>query len=161
MRLLLIFGLILSTSFSFAQNFDECNDVELENEQDYRDTEDLVLKCANYLFEHEPNEVSEANKNASLFIIKWATGAPYSFQIWVWGTKLADKEPALLIVYMAILVKAGLEHDLFEGKEANVKAAELMYEYLKNDNFEIKRKGYIKKFIKAGDKGELAQFINA
>ncbi len=161
MRVLLMIGFLIGTFGCFAQDFEECNDIELEKEQDYRDTEDLVLECANYLYNHEPNEISTANKNATLFLISWATGAPYSFQVWVWGTKLAEKEPALLIIYMAVLVKVGLQHDLFEGREANIKAAEMMYDYVKNEPFEMKRKGYLKKFIKAGDKGELAEFINA
>ena len=159
MKRLLILPLLFIGMTIHAQDFKELEDIALEEEQDYYDSEENVLECANYLIEHEPNDASGANIRASMFILRWITGAPYSFVLWSWGPKLSDKEPALLIVYMAILVKVGIENELFEGDEANLKCADIMYIYLKNENFEIKRKGYIKKFIKAGDKGGLGHFI--
>lgn len=151
---LIFFGFVLN-----AQHFSSYNKLDLETEEDFVEHQDKALKCANYLLEYSPEEKSLNIENAGLFLLNWMVGAPYSFELWAWGGDIAKKQNELIITYFACLVKAGLEHDLFEGIDAQLKAAEIMYDYLKNPDIEVKRKGAVKKFIKAGDEGDLKSFI--
>lgn len=160
MKHLLILSFFFLGLNTNAQHFSSYNKLDLETEEDYLEHQDKALTCADYLLDHSPEEKSLNIEHAGLFLLNWMVGSPYSFELWEWGGTLAKKQSELIITYFACILKAGLEHDLFEGIDAQLKAAEIMYDYLKNPKFDVKRKGPVKKFIKAGDEGNLKEFIS-
>lgn len=152
--------LLFLAGTAISQDFSKYNkEIELEDEQDYYDSEPEALECAEYIMSNPPSLENSKIRQASKFMIDWMSGSPYSFELWSWGVSLAKKETALLGNYMASLLIVGLKDELFESEEAQLGAAKLMYDYVKNPKYIAKPKGPIKKFIKACDKGEMKSFV--
>lgn len=157
-RVLFIIFLFGSLS-GYSQNFEKYNRIDFKNDSDYVKHQDKVLECADYILSHDSDEKDYKLAQASKFVLIWMIGAPYTFELWTWGSKLGKKQIRIFSAYCAALVKVGLEQEKFEGIEAQYAVALIIYDYLTDYKLLIKRKGYVKKFIKAGESKELKSFI--
>lgn len=146
---------------SVAQKFEECEDIKLKTEEDFIKTEPLVLECANYVLDCKMVDPGESRKNAVAFVVRWAVGAPYTFVIEEWVYKLMKKEDGFIFVHLAAIVKFKLENKDISEEDLQYGTAVLIYEYIKNPKFLVEKKGYIKKFVAAGDAGTLKTLINS
>ena len=94
-----------------------------------------------------------------MFTLRWLTGSPYvTLEIGPIATKLAKKNPDLLINYMGGWALAALENPELSTEGGNLAGVRTVYEYVKAGNA-VKLDGTLKKLIKAGDAGELEAWI--
>ena len=160
MKKILFLGLTCMISLvANAQKFADYEDIKLKEEEDYIATEDKALECSNYIFTCKLEDPSASRMNAVKFVLRWMIGAPYTFVLQPWGSNLSKKNDEFFALYLAALVKFTLENK--EASEDGVQegAAQLVYKYIKDPQFRVEQKGYVKKFVAAGDAGTLSDFI--
>ena len=152
--------LAISLVFLIAQKFEDFEDIKLKTEEDYVNSEPQVLEACDYILDSRIGDQSASRLNAMIFMIRWSTGAPYDFVIAEWGMNLLKKESDFLVIQLASLVKFKLENKDADEADVQLGAATLVYKYIKNPKSFVKIKGYIKKFVAAGDAGTLQSFIS-
>lgn len=156
----LLLMLLLLTFVSNAQKFDDYEDIKLKSDDDFYATEDKVIECSSYILTCKLEDPSQSRKNAVNFLLRWAMSAPYDFVIEGWAASMMKKNSEFLTLQLAALVKFQLENKEASAGEIQLGAATLVYNYIKDPQFRIEQKGYIKKFVAAGDAGTLAEFIS-
>lgn len=160
MKRIFISAILMIIPFlSMAQKFEECEDIKLKKKEDFYATEELVIECSDYILANRIDDISQSRQRAVDFLIRWATGAPYDFVIQDWVSKLIDKDNRLLVIQLAALVKFKIENKEATEDEVQYGSAVLVYEYIKNPELGVEQKGYIKKFVAAGDAGTLKDLI--
>ncbi len=153
--------LLLSNTYSQAQDFSSLEQIKLETEADYKTNEPTALKCAKHLLESpiKGSLVEQLNSAyASKWLMDWMEGTPdYTFAIESFITKLASgSNNDLVMVYLA----AQVEHAL-EGSKENVQlyAAQKLVTFCKDSSKNVKKTGAVKKFLKKADQGDLESYI--
>ncbi|MBK7130061.1 MAG: hypothetical protein IPM74_17305 [Crocinitomicaceae bacterium] len=158
-KYLLILLIVITGSLAYAQKFEECEDIKLDDEEDFVASEPKVIECVDYIFACKLDDPGKSRENAVVFMFRWAIEAPYDLMIFSWGTKLAKKHPQFIILQLAALVKSKLNNKEADEDVVQLEAATMVYKYIKDPQFRVEVKGPIKKFVAAGDKGILAEFI--
>lgn len=151
--------LALTSSLTYAQKFEECEDIKLDDEEDFIASEELVIECVDYIFACKLDDPGKSRENAVVFMFRWAIEAPYDFMILSWGSKLAKKHSQFIILQLSAVVKSRLNNKEAEEDVVQLEAATMVYNYIKDPQFRVQVKGPIKKFVAAGDQGTLAEFI--
>lgn len=149
----------ISPVLLIAQKFEDFEDIKLKTEEDYVNSESQVMEACDYVLDSRIGDQSASRINAMVFVLRWSTGAPYNFVIAEWGVNLMKKESDFLLIQLASLVKYKLENKEAEEAQVQLGAATLVYNYIKNPKSFVKIKGYVKKFVAAGDAGTLQSFI--
>jgi hypothetical protein len=157
------YALILTALFvaltAQAQKFEEYKDIKLREKEDFYVTEEKVIECASYILTCKMEDPSQSRQNAVDFMLRWATKAPYDFIIQEWVYSLMKQNNGYLVVQMAALIKFQLANKEASADDIQTGAAMLVYNYIKDPQFRVEQKGYVKKFVAAGDAGTLAAFI--
>ncbi|MEM6349002.1 MAG: hypothetical protein AAF927_34265 [Bacteroidota bacterium] len=161
MKKIILFSTLIFVSLSTisAQDFTAMANIKLDKEEDYRNSEEELKQCIKYLNEVglDGNEISR--QYAKMFAMRWLIGSPYvTLEIGPIATKLAKKNPDLLINYMGGWTLAALENPETTAEEGNLAGVRTVYEYVKAGNA-VKLDGTLKKLMKAGDAGELEAWI--
>lgn len=149
-------GITLLTN---AQKFDDYDKIKLKVKDDFYATEDKAIECCDYIFTCKLDDPGKSRENAVNFMLRWAMEAPYDFIIQPWGTSLAKKHPQFIIMQLASLVKFQLQNKEASEDDVQIGAATLVYNYIKDPQFRVEQKGYVKKFVKAGDTGTLSDLV--
>ncbi|MEY8847505.1 hypothetical protein AB9K26_01715 [Psychroserpens sp. XS_ASV72] len=148
----LILAITFLFQFSFCQNFEKLSKYEFKYVESYRTEKDVVLKCANYLFEN-PSDYEPFNRlTAVQYIMKWMEGTPdYYFEIGEREMDLTKGNSDLFGLYLAAMSKAIIEHkgekDL-TADEIYTKAETILVNYCSDSNNNMKPTRAIKKIIR-------------
>jgi len=156
---LLTFIALAFLNFVNAQNFEEYLEIKFDSKADYLEHEDKAIECADYIFSIKLEDPGKKKKQAGTFLLIWMIGAPYTFEIWSWSTSLSKKNNGFFMLYMAAITKAKLANKEITENEVQIKAAQLIYDYIKNPEMRVQQKGYIKKFTAAGNSGNLYKMV--
>lgn len=133
--------------------------IELETEEDYRNSEKELKQCLTYLTTSSLDDNQINRKYANQFTLRWLTGSTYmSLELKAIVVKLSKKNPDMMMIYMAGWALAALENPDLKSEEGNLAGIQQVYEYAKGD-YGIKLDKTLKTLIKAGDAGTLAEWI--
>ena len=151
---MLICLLFVSASL-LAQNVDIPSDLKLENAEDYKKTEHLVLNSTEWLLKTPISKNPSKRKEINAFLMKWMSGNPtFSIEL-VSGIVPLDCADCLMS-FMSGWTKYSLENDYSKDKvECAVAGAENAIEFYKKNKSELGKNSDMEKLMKQQKKGKL------
>jgi len=157
---MLICLLFLSTSL-LAQEVEIPNDLKLENAEEYKKTEQLVLNSTDWLLKTPISENPNKRKEINAFLMKWMSGSPTVSIELVSGIVPLDC-PDCLMSFMSGWTKYSLENDYSKNKVecAGAGAENTIEFYLKNKSA-LGKNSDMEKLIKQQKKGKLKKYIES
>ena len=156
----LIFLLFVSTSL-LAQEVEIPNDIKLENAEDYKKTEQLVLDCSEWLLKTPIAENPGKRKEVNAFLMKWMSGSPTVSIELVSGIVPLDCANCLMS-FMSGWTKHSLENDYSKDKiECAVAGAENAIEFYKKNKSVLGKNSDMEKLMKQQKKGKLKKYIES
>lgn len=160
MKKVILFSAFIFGSISIqAQDFEEYCEIKMKKEADFIEHEGKALEAADFILTCKLEDPGKMKEHATVFLLTWAIGAPYSFEIWSWAYPLFKKYEGMLMVHMSALVKAKLANKEADEQTVQEIAAKIVYDYVINPAFNIVPKGDMKKFVAAGDAGNLNSMV--
>ena len=157
---MLICLLFVSTSL-FSQEVEIPSDLKLENAQDYKETEQLVLNSTQWLLKTPISENPKKRKEINAFLMKWISGSPSVSIELVSGIIPLDCADCLMS-FMSGWTKYSLENDYSKDKvECGVAGAENAIEFYKKNKSELGKNSDMEKLIKQQKKGKLQKYIKS
>lgn len=157
---ILICLLFVSTGL-LAQEVEIPNDLKLENSEDYKKTEQLVLNSSEWLLKTPISENPSKRKEVNAFLMKWMTGSPTVSIELVSGIVPLDC-PDCLMSFMSGWTKHSLENDYSKNKvECAVAGAENAIEFYINNKSKLGKNSDMEKLIKQQKKGKLKKFVKS
>ena len=116
--LLLFFYTIIN---SYAQEFPNIKHIKLNKKSHFKNTEPVVLKLVDYLFETPIDPKNYARREAGEFLIKWMNGtSDYVFVLDDKETVYFNTDADLMLMYMTSLTKFMLENKSEKDQKAIV-----------------------------------------
>ena len=157
---MLICLLFVSASL-LAQNVDIPSDLKLENAEDYKKTEHLVLNSTEWLLKTPISENPSKRKEINAFLMKWMSGSPTVSIELVSGIVPLDCADCLMS-FMSGWTKYSLENDYSKNKvECAVAGAENAIEFYKKNKSELGKNSDMEKLMKQQKKGKLKKYIKS
>ncbi len=153
---------LVSTNSLIAQDFQVPTDVNFQTDQDFKNAEVDVVKAVNWLENTPVNMETDKRKDVNSFLMKWMTGTPnVSIELAQFQTDLTDKNPDLLMIYMAGWSKYAIENpsessNKLECNLAGVKS--VLKIYSNNVGKGVSKNKKIEKMLKMNDE-ELKAFV--
>ena len=157
---MLICLLFVSASL-LAQNVDIPSDLKLENAEDYKKTEHLVLNSTEWLLKTPISKNPSKRKEINAFLMKWMSGSPTVSIELVSGIVPLDCADCLMS-FMSGWTKYSLENDYSKDKvECAVAGAENAIEFYKKNKSELGKNSDMEKLMKQQKKGKLKKYIKS
>ena len=157
---MLICLLFVSTSL-LAQDVEIPSDLKLENAEDYKETEQLVLNSTEWLWKTPISENQNKRKEINAFLMKWMSGSPTVSIELVSGIVPLDCADCLMS-FMSGWTKYSLENDYSKDKvECAVAGAENAIEFYKKNKSELGKNSDMEKLMKQQKKGKLKKYIKS
>jgi len=157
---MLICLLFVSTSL-LAQDVEIPSDLKLENAEDYKETEQLVLNSTEWLWKTPISENPNKRKEINAFLMKWMSGSPTVSIELVSGIVPLDCADCLMS-FMSGWTKYSLENDYSKDKvECAVAGAENAIEFYKKNKSELGKNSDMEKLMKQQKKGKLKKYIKS
>jgi len=157
---MLICLLFVSTSL-LAQEVEIPNDLKLENAEDYKKTEQLVLNSTEWLLKTPISENQSKRKEINAFLMKWMSGSPTVSIELVSGIVPLDCADCLMS-FMSGWIKYSLENNYSKDKvECAVAGAENAVEFYKKNKSELGKNSDMEKLMKQQKKGKLKKYIKS
>ncbi len=157
---MLICLLFVSTNL-LAQNVGIPSDLKLENAEDYKKTEQLVLNSTEWLLKTPLSENPNKRKDINAFLMKWMSGSPTVSIELVSGIVPLDCADCLMS-FMSGWTKYSLENDYSKDKvECAVAGAENSIEFYKKNKSELGKNSDMEKLMKQQKKGKLKKYIKS
>jgi hypothetical protein len=154
----LILLLFVSTNL-MAQEVEISNDLKLENAEDYKKTEQLVLNCTDWIMKTPISESPEKRKSINAFLMKWMSGSPSVSIELVSGIVPLDCGDCLMS-FMSGWTKYSLENNYSKNKiECAVAGAKNAIEFYEKNKSELGKNSDMEKLIKQKKKGKLKKYI--
>jgi len=156
----LIFSLFVSTSL-LAQEVEIPNDLKLENKEDYKKTEQLVLSSTEWLLKTPISESPAKRKKINAFLMKWMSGSPTVSIELVSGIVPLECADCLM-TFMSGWTKYSLENDYSKNKvDCAFAGAENAIEFYEKNKSELGKNSDMEKLIKRKKKGKLKKYITS
>lgn len=157
---MLICLLFVSTSL-LAQDVEIPSELKLENAENYKETEQLVLNSTEWLLKTPISENPNKRKEINAFLMKWMTGSPTVSIELVSGIVPLDCADCLMS-FMSGWTKYSLENDYSKDKvECAVAGAENAIEFYKKNKSELGKNSDMEKLMKQQKKGKLKKYIKS
>jgi len=157
---MLICLLFVGTSL-LAQEVEIPIDLKLENAEDYKKTEQLVLNSTEWLLKTPISENASKRKEISAFLMKWMSGSPTVSIALVSGIVPLDCADCLMS-FMSGWTKYSLENDYSKNKvECAVAGAENAIEFYTKNKMVLGKNSDMEKLIKQQKKGKLEKYIES
>ncbi|MFY7669760.1 hypothetical protein ACOSP6_01595 [Tenacibaculum sp. MEBiC06402] len=156
----LIFLLLVNANL-LAQQVDIPHDLKLETPEDYKKTEQLVLKSTEWLLKTPIGDNPNKRKEINTFLMKWMSGSPTVTIELVAGIVPLDCADCLMS-FLSGWTKFSLQNNYSKDKIKCAQAgAENLIEFYKKNKVELGKKSEIKKLIKQQKKGKLKKYIES
>ena len=157
---MLICLLFVSTSL-LAQEVEIPNDLKLENAEDYKKTEQLVLNATEWLLKTPISKNPGKRKDINAFLMQWMTGSPTVTIEIVSGIVPLDCADCLML-FMSGWTAYSLKNDYSKNKvECAVAGAENAIEFYLNNKSALGKNSDMEKLVKQKEKGKLEKYIES
>ncbi len=147
---------------SYAQSIQVPPDVTYEVGDDYALFEEDILKISNWMINGKVNdEFNKSWKDASAFLMKWIEGSPTVYiMVQQEFASYVEKQPALLMVFMAGWTKYSLENKvIYDNVGGNLAALDAVMTFYQNNKKILGEDKEIEKFIKMKSKKQLEAYV--
>lgn len=157
-----LFLLVISciTTDILGQEFEPPANAVLEKKDDYLKYEPAIINAAKWLEATPIGVQPDKRVQVNLFFMQWLTGSPtVTIGIDPWVTKLVDKNPNLLPVFLSGYARFVLENqystDVARANEAGVKS--IINNYLLGGD--VKKNKTLQKAVEADKAGTLSAWV--
>lgn len=156
----LVILLFLSTSLT-AQEVAIPKDLKLDNADDYKKTEQLVINASNWLLKTPILENPDKRKEINAFLMKWMTGSPTVSIELVSGIVPLDCGECLML-FLSGWTTFSLENDYSKNKiDGAVAGAENTIAFYEKNKSALGKNSDMEKLIKQKKKGKLKSYIES
>lgn len=157
----MLVGLLFVSTSSFAQDVNIPMDLKLENAEDYKKTEQLVLNSIEWLSKTPVSVNPNKRKEINAFLMKWMSGSPTVSIELVAGIVPLDCADCLMS-FLSGWTKYSLENNYEKDKvKCALAGAENAIEFYKMNKSEIGKNSDMEKIIKQQKKGKLEKYIKS
>lgn len=158
---LFFFLLLISISYSYSQELPQLKNIKLNKNSHFKDTEPIVLKVINYLFETPIDKKNKARTEAGQFLVKWMNGTPeYTFYLEEKETNFFNTDADLMLMYMASLTRFTLANKTIKDqKPLVIGAMRLVLPYLNQQQNKKNWSNDLWQLNEASQKGKLEEFL--
>lgn len=158
--LICLFAILLSP-IANAQDFEPPVDAKLETKEDYASYEQHMIDASKWLESNQIGTLPGKRVNVNAFVMKWITGSPtVTLELQPVIVKLTDKNPDLIIVFMAGYARWSLENnhpkDHLKGYEAGIKSVIKTYTL----GGDVKKNKTLQKAATADQDGKLTAWVS-
>jgi hypothetical protein len=146
----------------YAQDFDPPANPILTTPGDYARYEKDVIAAAKWLESNPIGADMQKRIGINSFVIKWISGSPtVSVELQEFQTKLCDKNPQLLALFMSAYARYCLENnyskDVLKATTAAIKSVINCYSL----GGDVRKNKQLEKAIRAGKEGKLEEWVKA
>lgn len=136
-------------------------DVALEQAQDYKEQETLVIDCINWWQTTPVGEQADLRKKVNAFLFRWMSGSP-TVSLELREEFLAPDCPECLMAFMAGWTKYSLENNYAKDQVACTLAG-IVYtiDFYEKNRKHLAKNNRIQQFIKMQKKGKLESYIQS
>lgn len=153
--------LLFVNSSMFAQVVEIPKDLKLENAEDYKKTEYLVINSTEWLLKTPINENQAKRKEINAFLMKWLSGSPTVTIELVSGIVPLECADCLMS-FMSGWAKYSLENNYSKDKvECAIAGAENAIEFYEKNKSTLGKNSDIENLIKKKKKGKLKEYIES
>ena len=149
--LAILFTVILSSVSTNAQDFLGLDPEGLKTEKDFKNAEERVLECANYLLSNPIDKDILTRKAIFPFLFKWMDGTPeHTFSLEAEIVELTGNDNRLITIYFASVAKVSLENSTvqYTDEEIQDQATQYLINYCSNPENHLKATKKMKKIGK-------------
>ena len=160
MRKLLFVASVLSTILSFGQDYTVPVNYSLVSKEDYTKYEKDMVEAARWLVITPLDEQKQKRQQVSAFVFKWINGSPtVSVELNTNIMDLDDKNPGMMIIFMASCAKYVLENNYSKDMRAKHRYAliELITVYKSGKG--IRKDKKMDRLVKHYEEGKLDQWL--
>lgn len=152
--------IVLFGCYAKGQDFEPPVDAKLEAKEDYANYEQHMIDASKWLESNQIGTLPGKRVNVNAFVMKWITGSPtVSLELQPVIVKLTDKNPDLIIVFMAGYARWSLENnhpkDHLKGYEAGIKSVLRTYAL----GGDVKKNKTLQKAVAADQDGKLTAWV--
>lgn len=123
-KLLATLLLCVGLNTAHSQDLQLPEQVQLETKEDYSKYEQDIIKVAKWLETTPVMKNDERRTQANAFVVKWLTGSPtVLMEVRPVMMQLVDKNPQLMVVFMASYARWVLENNYAKDEEKAYLAA--------------------------------------
>ena len=158
----LLVTLCCSVLAGLAQQFELPQNITLDKAGDYVKYEKDIIAAANWLESTPIGKEDDKRKQVSTFIMQWITGSPtVTIELNANGlTKIADKNPEMLLMFMAGYTRYALQNNYLNDKvKCSVEGMKSVLNLYKAGG-DVKKNKTIEKAIAAGNEGKFEDWVN-
>lgn len=163
-RLYVAFLLCLATLFTtavVAQDFEVPADVKLDSKEDYVKYEKDIIRAAKWLEARPIAKDDNKRIQVNMFVMQWLTGSPtVTVTMRPVALDLTDKNPQLLMVFMASYTRWALENNYSKEDQKGYLAGIKSIINLYNLGGDIKKDKDLQKVIEADKAGTLEAWLS-
>jgi hypothetical protein len=156
----LLFIAILISIQALAQTFEVPKNYEFKTAADYAPYEKDIIAAAKWLEATPFNEQTEKRKEVSAFVVAWINGSPnVNVEINETLVELDEKNPGMLVLYMARCARYVLESNYSTDMRAKHKAALRSMVAVYKNNKGINKDKKMDKLVKSEETGKLDEWL--
>ncbi len=159
-KLLAILAFSAFAAGSFAQDFKVPKDVVLKEAADYKEYEEDVINCVDWLMKTPVNEQETKRREANAFLITWISGSPnVSVQLDEKVVNFMKPNAELLIIFMGGWTKYVLETGDTDALQGNLNGIQSVITFYKANKSNLKKDKNVEKYIKMQENGTLEAYL--
>jgi hypothetical protein len=137
----ILFSVFIFSMNSHAQDLLGLDPNSLKTEQDYKNAEERVLSCADYLLTNPIDEEELIRTATFSYLFRWIEGTPeHSFSLDADVVQLTNNNKDFLTIYFAGLAKSVLENSTepYTEEETQDRAIQYLIDYCSNPDHHLK-----------------------
>lgn len=163
MKTILVSLFIAISIFGFGQKYAYLSEILLETEEDYKEHEELVLECKDYLMAHPIDDDDLNRRYCGLFIVNYALGSPtITISLDNLIMKLVDKKNSdLLTYYFALWMSEVIENPGKDVESYEVQVYSAIANYCANEQNNVRGNKGIKSLVQAAKEGKIKEWIDS
>jgi len=139
--MIIFFGIVCSSINANAQDLLGLDPESLKTAQDFKNAEERVLSCANYLLANPIDEEELIRKTTFSYLFKWIEGTPeHTFSLDEEVVQLTGNNGKHITIYFAGLAKTVLENpsENYSDEEIQERAIQYLIDYCLNPENHLK-----------------------
>jgi hypothetical protein len=151
----------LLTGISMAQELIIPDKFEPAKASDYKEYEEEVLICIEWLKDTPMQESRETRKLANAFLLQWISGSPsVQIELREQVMSLVENNPDLLAIYLGGWTQYSLvTPELVPALDGHIKGMEAAVEFYEKNKAALNRDRGMEKLIKLKEKGKMNETL--
>lgn len=142
----------------FSNN--EYADIQLEEKEDYKKSEDVFLESYDWLLKTPVNEDPAKRKNANAFLLTWLSGSPYvTIEVGEKVITTFEDCPDCLMIFLGSWSKYTIETKKYSGEKAKLTAVNEVLSFYEKNKAALGKSKELEKLKKLKAKNKLKTYL--